>query len=109
VTFSVAQTQANADVMEATAKKFESVNDSLQGMLTRLISELEGLNAAWRGAGGRSFAQVKQAWAEDQQRIQRALSETATAIRTSGRQYSSSDTEAASRVAATNRGINLPL
>jgi len=95
--------------MEATAKKFEAGNDSLQSMLKRLMSELEALQTAWQGAGGSSFTQVKQAWADDQQRIQRALLETANAIRTSGRQYDASDTEAASRVAATNRGINLPL
>ena len=41
--------------------------------------------------------------------LQRALRETATAIRTAGRQYDASDTEAAGRVAGTNRGIQLPL
>ena len=42
--------------------------------------------------------------------MQRALRETASAIRTAGRQYDASDAEAASRVAATNRGgIQLPL
>jgi WXG100 family type VII secretion target len=95
--------------MEATAKKFEAANDSLQSMLRKLMSELEALQTAWRGAGGSSFTQVKQAWADDQARIQRALAETAGAIRTSGVQYSASDSEAASRVAASNRGVNLPL
>lgn len=95
--------------MEATASKFEAVNESLQSMLKRLMSELEVLQTAWKGAGGRSFEQVKQAWATDQAAIQRALIETASAIRTSGQQYQASDTEAASRVAATNRGVNLPL
>lgn len=95
--------------MEQTAAKFEAVNNSLQGMLTRLMSELEVLQTAWQGAGGRSFTQVKQAWQQDQQAIQRALQETATAIRTSGQQYSASDSEAANRVAATNTGVQLPL
>lgn len=95
--------------MEQTAAKFEAVNNSLQGMLTRLMSELEVLQTAWQGAGGRSFTQVKQAWQQDQQAIQRALQETATAIRTSGQQYTASDSEAANRVAATNTGVQLPL
>jgi WXG100 family type VII secretion target len=95
--------------MEGTAAKFESVNDSLQTMLTRLMGELEVLQTAWRGAGGKSFEQVKQAWSADQAAIQRALTETATAIRTSGQQYTASDSEAASRVAASNRGVDLPL
>jgi WXG100 family type VII secretion target len=95
--------------MEATAGKFEAVNDSLQTMLSRLMSELEMLQKAWQGSGGRSFEQVKQAWSNDQAAIQRALTETATAIRTSGQEYSASDSEVASRVAATNRGVDLPL
>lgn len=109
MTFGVSETQAEAAVMEATASKFEAVNESLQSMLRRLMSELETLQKAWQGAGGRSFEQVKQAWAVDQESIQRALLETATAIRSSGQQYSASDSEAASRVAASNRGLNLPL
>jgi WXG100 family type VII secretion target len=105
----VSETQAEAAVMETTAAKFEQVNDSLQSMLKRLISELEVLQKAWQGAGGKSFEQVKQQWAQDQAAIQQALTQTATAIRTSGKQYTASDADAASRVAASNRGIDLPL
>jgi WXG100 family type VII secretion target len=103
------QTQAEAAVMEQTAAKFEQVDQTLQSMLTSLMSELAGLQQAWQGAGGRSFEQVKQQWAQDQTAMHRALRETAGAIRTSGRQYDVSDTEAASRVATANRGIQLPL
>ncbi|HEY3009490.1 MAG TPA: WXG100 family type VII secretion target [Micromonosporaceae bacterium] len=103
-------TQAQAAVMERTAARFEQVNEALQGMLRQLMSELEALQSAWRGAGGRSFEQVKMAWASDQEALQRALRETAGAIRTAGRQYDASDTEAASRVAQTNHGgMSLPL
>lgn len=109
MTSGVSQTQAEAAVMEQTAAKFDQVNQSLQSMLNGLLGELEVLQSAWRGAGGRSFEHVKQAWARDQQTLYRALGETAAAIRTSGRQYDVSDTEAASRVAATERGVVLPL
>jgi WXG100 family type VII secretion target len=105
----VAQTQAEAAVMQQTAAKFEQVDQSLQAMLSGLMAELEVLQTAWRGAGGRSFEQVKQAWSQDQAAMQRALRETAAAIRTAGQQYDASDNEAASRVATTRRGIQLPL
>ena len=95
--------------MQQTAAKFEQVDQSLQGMLSGLLAELEVLQTAWRGAGGRSFEQVKQAWSQDQAALQRALRETASAIRTAGRQYEASDSDAASRVASVNRGIQLPL
>ncbi|MEV4758201.1 WXG100 family type VII secretion target [Micromonospora sp. NPDC049559] len=103
------QTQAQAAVMTQTADKFERVNEGLQNMLNNLMGELEGLRQTWQGAGGRSFEQVKVQWQEDQQKLNRALSETASAIRTSGQQYDASDSEAGNRVASTNRGINLPL
>jgi WXG100 family type VII secretion target len=105
----VSQTQAEAAVMQSTAAKFEQVDQSLQSMLSSLMSELEALQTAWRGAGGRSFEQVKQQWAQDQATMQRALRETASAIRTAGQQYDTTDSDAASKVANTNRGVQLPL
>jgi WXG100 family type VII secretion target len=65
VTSGVSQTQADAVVMQQTAARFEQVDQSLQSMLSGLLSELEVLQQAWRGAGGRSFEQVKQQWAQD--------------------------------------------
>jgi WXG100 family type VII secretion target len=83
--------------MESTARRFDDVNASLDGMLRRLLSELEGLRSQWTGAGGRSFEQVKLAWAADQEKLNRALAETASAVRTAGRQYAVTDTAAADR------------
>jgi WXG100 family type VII secretion target len=103
------QTQAQAAVLETAAKKFEQTNHELEGMLSRLLSELEVLQTAWRGRGGRSFEEVKRAWAEDQRTLHRALGETAMAIRTAGRGYTTSDTDAADRVAASHHGLTLPL
>jgi len=104
------QTQAQAAVMESTARKFEQANQELEAMLGRLLNELEILRSAWQGHGGRSFEEVKQAWAADQRTLHRALGETAAAIRTAGRGYTTSDTDAADRVSATHRGgLSLPL
>ena len=103
-------TQAQAAVMEATAGKFDQVNAALEATLGHLLAELEGLRTQWQGAGGASFEQVKTAWAEDQRALHRALGETATAIRTSGRQYQVSDNAAADRVGGLiGGGIRLPL
>lgn len=105
----VSTTQAQAAVMEATATKFENVNSSLQDMLKRLMRELEILHSQWQGRGGRSFTQVKLLWAADQEALQRALAETAVAIRTSGRQYTATDDAAAHRVGMSGGGVPLPL
>jgi WXG100 family type VII secretion target len=109
VTSGVSQTQSETAVMEQTAARFEQVNDSLQQMLSSLMAQLQVLQSAWRGAGGRSFEQVKQQWAMDQAALSRALAETASAIRSAGTKYSASDSEAAGRVARSNSGLTLPL
>jgi WXG100 family type VII secretion target len=104
-------TQAQAAIMESTAARFDEVNQALQETLRRLLTELSVLRNQWQGAGGASFEQVKRVWAEDQEALHRALGETATAIRTSGRQYQASDTTAADRFAGPHRagGLTLPL
>ena len=107
MTREVSTTQAQAAVMEQTAAKFDQAKQNLEGMLTRLMNELEGLRSGWVGLGGTSFEQVKQAWAADQAKIHNALTETASAIRTSGRVYSATDQEAAGRFRP--GGISLPL
>jgi WXG100 family type VII secretion target len=104
------QTQAEAAVMEATAKKFETVNSDLTSMLSTLMSELSMLTSAWQGQGARAFDQVKERYAEDLRKLNQALSETAISIRDSGAGYTTTDTDAASRVGnAGGGGMNLPL
>lgn len=103
-------TQAQATVMAATAAKFDQVNESLQGMLRRLMSELDVLRTQWQGAGGRSFEQVRLAWAEDQELLHRTLAETASAMRGSAQHYSMADTAASDRLSPARTGrIPLPL
>jgi WXG100 family type VII secretion target len=105
----MSQTQAQAAFMETTAGKFETTNGELQTMLRTLMGQLEILQTAWQGAGGKSFQQVKEQWSADQEKLQRALLETAGAIRTSGKNYHATDSEASSRMGSINRGMSLPL
>src|SRR6266540_2394245 len=102
----VADTRATAVEMETAARRFEDGNAQLQQMLSSLLSELSALQGAWAGQGAAAFEQVKQRYQEDQQE----LTETANAIRTAGRGYTSTDTSAADRIGATHSGgHNLPL
>lgn len=103
-------TEAQAAVMESTAARFDRANEVLEQMLRRLMEELSVLRTQWQGAGGRSFEQVKLAWAADQAALHAALAETAGAIRTSGRQYHTADASVADRLGAASRGgMVLPL
>jgi WXG100 family type VII secretion target len=105
----VAQTAAEAAIMESTASKFEQVQEGLDSMLSRLLGELEILNAHFVGRAGRSFSQVKEAYQANQAKLSAALGETATAIRSSGTTYTNTDDEGASKIGNINVGMNLPL
>ena len=109
MTSGVAQTQAEAAVMASTAAKFDGVNDSLQSMLSTLMSELSALSAGWKGLGATAFEQVKVQYAADLKKLNQALSETAESIRQSGTSYTTTDTDAASRVSGTGGNFQLPL
>jgi WXG100 family type VII secretion target len=109
VTSGVSQTEAEAAVMATTATKFENVNAGLQSMLKTLMSELSGLSGAWKGVGAAEFEKVKQQYAADLQALNRALSDTAEAVRSSGQNYSASDANAASRITKSGGGHTLPL
>jgi WXG100 family type VII secretion target len=106
----MATTEAQATVMAQTAARFDQVNVSLEGLLHRLMTELDVLRTQWQGAGGRSFEQVKAAWAHDQELLHRALGETAEAIRRSAQQYDAADSIASQRLAPARAGsMTLPL
>jgi hypothetical protein len=94
VTSGVAQTQAESAVMASTAAKFEQTNQDLTSMLNNLMSELSVLSSAWK----------------DLSDLNRALLETAEAIRSSGTSYDVSDSDAAARVTKSGGGgVSLPL
>jgi WXG100 family type VII secretion target len=109
VTSGVAQTQAESAVMASTAGKFETANSSLQSMLKTLMSELSTLSGTWKGLGAMEFEKVKQQYALDLQSLNRALSDTAEAIRSSGTSYDASDAGAAARVTKSGGSHQLPL
>jgi WXG100 family type VII secretion target len=97
--------------MAQTANKFRSTNQDLAGMLSRLMNELEGLRAGWRGQGAQAFDNARLHWGEDVNKLHQALEETAGAIEKAGNFYSSSDAESANRMNAFQGGssVKLPL
>ncbi|MGX6605397.1 WXG100 family type VII secretion target [Micromonosporaceae bacterium Da 78-11] len=105
----MAQTAAESAVMASTAAKFDEVNNSLQSMLSTLMNELSALSSTWKGLGASAFEQVKVQYATDLKSLNQALGQTAESIRASGTGYDVTDTDAASRVAKTGGGFQLPL
>jgi WXG100 family type VII secretion target len=110
VTSGVAQTAAESAVMTSTAAKFDTVNQSLTSMLNNLMSQLSTLQSTWKGLAAGEFEKVKTQYAADLSQLNKALAETAEAIRTSGANYDTTDSAAAARVGKSGGGgVNLPL
>jgi ESAT-6 family protein len=102
-------TQAEAHVMQQTARKFEQVNADLQTMLSQLMNELSHLSGAWKGRGAQAFEQVKLQYQNDLKALNQALAETAQSIAASGVGYDTTDDSAASKVSNSGGSFNLPL
>ena len=110
MTSGVAQTKADSGSMASAAVNFDAVNSSLTSMLNKLMSDLSMLNSAWKGMAAGEFEKVKSQYAKDLSDLNRALGETAEAVRTSGVSYDASDSAAASRVTKSGGGgYTLPL
>ena len=110
MTSGVSQTQAKSADMAKAAAQFEEVNNSLTRMLTKLMHELSVLQTAWVGSGGTAFENVKNQYQRDLAQLNKALADTAEAIRTSGVSYDHTDSSAASAVAKSGGGgYSLPL
>jgi WXG100 family type VII secretion target len=110
VTSGVAETtQSEAAVMASTAQKFDDVNGQLQQMLATLMNELQPLQHSWKGLGATAFEGVRAQYGADLKALNQALSETAAAIRESGRGYTSTDADAASNLTSGGGGLSLPL
>ena len=96
--------------MAKAAAQFDEVNHSLTRMLNKLMNELSVLQTAWVGSGGSAFEAVKNQYQRDLVQLNKALADTADAIRTSGVSYHSTDSSAADTVAKSGGGgFSLPL
>src|SRR4051812_23278677 len=105
----MAHTQTQSAVMVSTAAKFDEINNSLTAMLNKLMFDLSALHGSWKGLAATEFERVKTQYAEDLSDLNRALSETATAIRSSSAGYDASDDRAAERVTSSGGSSILPL
>lgn len=110
MTSGVSQTQASSVEMARVSASFDQVNSELTDMLNKLMGKLSGLQTTWVGSGGRAFESVKNQYEQDLKQLNRALADTAEAIRTSGASYDSTDSSAASLVTKSGGGgVSLPL
>ncbi len=102
-------TEAQSQVMRQTADKFNTVNEGLQRMLNQLLGELAGLQTAWQGRGGTTFAQVQAQWSADQSELTRRCRRPPTPSGRPAGQYATYRRQRRRTVSAAGHGRTLPL
>lgn len=96
--------------MASTAQKFHAAKDELNTMLQQLMSELDGLQGAWKGSGAAAFNETRERWRQDTAKLNQALAETADAIAKAGTYYTNTDQDSASRLGGIGGSdVKLPL
>jgi WXG100 family type VII secretion target len=81
------------DAMLAVGQRIKDIQQSMQGQMRSLQSQLAPLAGTWRGQASVAFQQVMTRWNEDATRINTALDDIATKVSEGGRNYAASDEE----------------
>ncbi|MDN6439660.1 MAG: WXG100 family type VII secretion target [Corynebacterium nuruki] len=79
--------RTTTDVMHATAGKVDTVNDQVQGELSRLQSTVDGVAGVWRGDAQAAFAQLMVRWNDSARELRTALTGIAENIRGNARGF----------------------
>lgn len=77
--------------MQAAAAHVEQVNQSVQGQLKALYSQLEPLAGAWKGQAALAFQMLMDRWTVEAHQLNDALHEIGEQIRGSGATYAHAD------------------
>ena len=81
------ETTTDTGLMETTAKHFETQAEELLTFLNNLMGRVEDMRPYWVGRSGTAYQTVMLTWSENQDKVNRALQETAGLVRNSGTNY----------------------
>ena len=86
--------------MTDAGNKAHDAATQLKGTLSRLLSELEPLQDAWKGAAAGSFVNVRNRYQEDMNKLNAALDGLAGALGASNTTYTTTDSQGGSDINA---------
>ncbi|MFD7663421.1 WXG100 family type VII secretion target [Streptomyces sp. NPDC059788] len=81
--------------MVAFSGRISSVNQSIQGEITRLNGVVEGITSGWKGAAASSYHQLQTQVNDDAKRLNQLLNEIKEAIDSTTKNYVASEEEQA--------------
>jgi WXG100 family type VII secretion target len=84
----------NFTEMASCAKDIESVEQEINGTVNKLNGDLEPLKASWQGSASAAFQQLQERMMADAKKLNQALNDIATAMKTASGTYSQQEEEA---------------
>lgn len=80
--------------MASCAKDIENVEQEINATVNKLNSDLAPLEASWKGQASQAFQQLQQRLMEDAKKLNQALSDIATAMKSASGTYQAQEEEA---------------
>jgi WXG100 family type VII secretion target len=85
-------------VLQKAASQIRQTSDDINGELRSLLSQIEPLAGAWKGAASNAFQELISRWQQDAQKLTAALSAIAESMDSSRANYSQSEETNASAI-----------
>jgi WXG100 family type VII secretion target len=98
-------TTGSAEMLQA-VKSMEDVNQSLQGNLKNLASEVEQVASGWKGSAATAFNTLMTKFNEDATKLNQDLQQIAEAVSGNQKNYQQQEDEAAQSVSAIANALN---
>jgi WXG100 family type VII secretion target len=86
--------EAGAPELKQAAKQMEDANANLQGQLSKLASEVEGIAGSWRGDAHTAFQTLMGRFAEDAKKLNDSLVQIAEQVSLSSTEYEQQEAQA---------------
>lgn len=98
-------TTGSAEMLQA-VKSMEDVNQSLQGNLKNLASEVEQVAAGWKGTAATAFNTLMTKFNEDANKLNQDLAQIAEAVTGNQKNYQAQEDQASQSVSAIANALN---
>ena len=100
-----AQFQTGSAEMLAAVQSMDEVNQALQGNLSRLQSEVEGISGQWAGAAASAFTNLMAKFNDDATKLNRDLQQIGEAVAGNNKAYQAQEDSAQSSMTSILGGL----
>ncbi|MFC0544525.1 WXG100 family type VII secretion target [Kutzneria chonburiensis] len=96
----------NIAEMASCAKDIENVEQEINATVNKLNGDLTPLQSSWKGQASAAFQQLQERLMEDAKKLNQALNDISTAMRTASGTYSQQEEEASHGISNISSRLN---